>query len=199
MMKKTTAALLAFALLFACAISYAETGDESVSLALSAGAASSGRDTSPESLTDEEDTALVSAATDALKDYWKALYIECDYSKTGYLEIKNTRIIWIQDEPKGGEGVAGNADSYIEECFEGVDCVVEFVLFSDYYGSDPYYCDAGIADCVVVYADGTMAVSMMNLFYLYRSRTFSADFSGIIREIVDFGAEYNCADRLLEE
>ncbi len=67
--------------------------------------------------------------------------------------------------------------------FENVYCVIDFVILSDYFGTAPYYCDAGIDNCVVVYRDGTMVVSRQSLFNQYRARTYSNDFSAIIEKV----------------
>lgn len=94
-----------------------------------------------------------------------------------YLEIKNTRIIFIKD----------NAS----EEFKNYDYVVEFILFSNYFGSAPYYENVGVNDSVVVYKDGHAEVQKQNPFVMYRSRTFESDFSNIIETIIDLGPEYN--------
>lgn len=144
------------------------------------------------------ETSTVEAAIDALKEFWKGSYLKHDFSDSGYLEIRNTRIIWIQDEPDGGNEASESVNVVAKDYFGNVECVVEFVLYSDYFGSAPYYNDLGLDDHVIFYADGTLAVSR-NPFEIYRSRTFSVDFRGIIREVEDLGAAHNAVYRLLEE
>lgn len=100
----------------------------------------------------------------------------------GYFEIKNTRVIEI-----------GDTDI---ELFKDIDYIVEFVLFTDYFGSAPYYSSIGISDTVVVYSDGTMEVPNMNLLTAYRSRYYSTDFSDIIKKVYDCKDKYNCVEYL---
>lgn len=135
---------------------------------------------------------LVLPAIDVLKEHWKESYAKDGMSKSGYLEIKNTRIIWIQD------GLAGSESTPVKQFFGNVDYIIEFVLYTDYFGSEPYYNNAWIDNCVVVYTDGTRRV-VRDQFELYRSRSYNMDYSGIIERIVDLGSEYNSAYRLLDE
>ena len=114
-------------------------------------------------------------ATDAVKKYWKAEYSERGIDNT-YLEIKNTRIITIKD----------NNNEY----FSDIECIVEFVLYSNYYETAPYYTNIGTNDCVIFYKNGTVEVSP-NYFNLYRGRTFSFDYSDVIDTIYDFEHYFN--------
>lgn len=107
----------------------------------------------------------VEVAVEALNKQWD------DY------QIKNTRIIDLKETDI--------------EMFEGIDYIVEFVLYTDYFGSAPYYNNAGIYDTVSVYADGHAEINKRNLFDVYRSNTYLTDFSDIIQEITDLGAAYN--------
>ena len=112
-------------------------------------------------------------------------------SKSGYLEIKNARIIWVQ------EGLEKSDDSSAARFFGGMDYFVEFVLYTDYFGSEPYYGNAWIDNCAIVYTNGAIQISREPLD-LYRSRSYNMDYSRIIEEIVDLGAEYNAVYRLLD-
>ena len=114
-------------------------------------------------------------ATDALIKFWKAEYSDSNISDN-YLEIKNTRIITIKD----------NSNEY----FSDIECIVEFVLFSNYIDTAPYYLNVGVYDSVIFYKDGTVEVSP-NYFNLYRGRTFSSDFSDVIDTIYDFEHYFN--------
>lgn len=112
----------------------------------------------------------ISKALKALEKQWS------DY------QILNTRIIIVKEN---------NTD-----IFSDIDYIVEFVLFTDYYGSiygdsTPYYSNAGIYDTVIVYKDGTAALNMQNPFNSYRTLTYSSDFTQIIEKIEDFGNLYN--------
>lgn len=114
-------------------------------------------------------------ATDALIKFWKTEYSESGISDN-YLEIKNTRIITIKD----------NSNEY----FSDIECIVEFVLFSNYYDTAPYYTNVGTNDCVIFYKDGTVEVSP-NYFNLYRNYTYSTDFNDVIDTIYDFEHYFN--------
>lgn len=121
--------------------------------------------------------AQVQFALTELKKQWKELYENDMYEKgSGYLEIKNTRLIKIKEETEA-------------DLFKNVDYMVEFVLYSNYFGSAPYYGNCGTYDCVVVYKDGS--VDFKNLVSIYRSRTYSADFTGFIENICDYDDAFN--------
>ena len=117
----------------------------------------------------------ITDATDALIKFWKAEYSDSNISDN-HLEIKNTRIITIKD----------NSNEY----FSDIECIVEFVLFSNYIDTAPYYLNVGVYDSVIFYKDGTLEVSP-NYFNLYRGRTFSSDFSDVIDTIYDFEHYFN--------
>ena len=119
----------------------------------------------------------VDSAISALTEQWEDIYDEADISD-GYLEIKNTRVIEIN--PNHGE-----------ELFEDVAYVVEFLLFSDYYGAEPYYHSNVGYDCVLVYEDGSCKVSGSNIFMVYTSRTYETDYSHLMEEIYDLSDSYN--------
>ncbi|MBQ6374478.1 MAG: hypothetical protein IJJ45_08340, partial [Clostridia bacterium] len=75
-----------------------------------------------------------------------------------------------------------------------------FLIYTDYFYSEPYYSYPGLASSVLVHRNGRLEVQKAsNLFYLYRTRTYESDFSGIIEEIVDLNGAYNAVYRLLEE
>jgi len=145
-------------------------------------------------ITPEQD-AIVRQAIEALKDHWTQDYQKNQPDVNGYLEIKNTRIFAIQDEPTGGALEA--ADKYALADFGEVEYIVEFMLLSDYFGTGPaYYVNACVNDHVIFYTDGTVKVSS-NILNHFRAKTFSNDFSGIIEEVQDLGGAYNATYRLL--
>ena len=127
---------------------------------------------------------LVDDAIEELKSEWKDIYnanqnhIECD----GYFEIKNTRIIEI--------------DKTDIEMFKDIEYIIEFVLYTDYFGSAPYYSSIGLSDSVIVYGNGAMEVSGRNLLEVYRAHTFDSDFSDIVKEVYDCRDKYNCVEYL---
>lgn len=131
-----------------------------------------------------EKNEIAEEAVDVLKDFWEDKYQDADYLEDGYFEIKNTRVIYIQETD-------------IQE-FENVSCIVDFVLYTNYLGTAPYYLDVGTNNAVVVYRDGTTEVSH-NPILIYRSRTYNNDLSGIVDHIVDYHDQYNCVEDLLND
>ncbi len=126
---------------------------------------------------------MVVEAVDLLQRHWKETYDEMQIETDGYFEIKNTRVVDIKDND-------------VDE-FQNVDYIIEFELYTDMYGSAPYYQDVNAYDTVVVYKDdGSMKVSSGNLFRLYSGKTYVFDYSNIIESIKDYGGEYNCVKRL---
>ena len=147
---------------------------------------------------------IVLPAIEALRDAWRAVYTEDGMADlyaghSGYLEIKNTRIVQIREAPRKSFNETGEPDK-ATEVFGDIACVVEFVLAHDYFGSEPYYLINGTsaAECVLVRRDGSLEPAR-NPFVLYRAATYDMDFSGIIEEIVDLNGEYNAVCHLLEE
>ena len=125
---------------------------------------------------------IVSKAVSVLKNHWEAVYDEPNLETDGYFEIKNTRVINIKENTT--------------EEFKNIDYIVEFVLYTDYYGSAPYYQIVGIDDTVVVYKNGTMKVQRKNLINRYRDMHYINDFSDFIKSIDDYGDKYNCIEYL---
>jgi len=122
---------------------------------------------------------LVESAREALCDEWADIYSK-DRGCEEYVEIINTRVVTIN---------RGAGD--VNEMFWGVKYLVEFELFTDYLGTAPYYTNAGVYDCVIVYKDGSMEVMSQNPIDFYRSRYYTTDFSDIIDEMVNLGSTYN--------
>ena len=125
---------------------------------------------------------LVDEAIKELKSSWEDIYDDSSVKTDGYFEIKNTRVIEIKKND-------------IEE-FEDVDYIIEFVLYTDYFGSAPYYSNVGVTDSVVIYDNGDMEVSNVNILRMYSSRYYTYDYSDIIKEVNDYGDKYNCVENL---
>ena len=123
--------------------------------------------------------SVIKEAIDALKDEWKNHYEE--HNGDGYFEIKNTRVIVIKD----------NDNKY----FDNIKYIIEFVLFTDYYGTSPYYSEAHILNSVIYYESGEIK-PINNYLRLYSSKTFDYDYSKIIESIVDCGSKYNVKETL---
>jgi hypothetical protein len=129
---------------------------------------------------EKDETVL--QAIQALKAAWEQDYATSATHSDGYFEIKNTRVIYIKD----------NSVAH----FEDVACIVEFELYTDYYGSAPYYVNVGRLDSVTVYKDGTMEVNPMNPILVYSRATYTTDFSDFIGAITDYGTQYNQTAKL---
>ena len=143
---------------------------------------------------------IIEDSLELVKKYWREnvyadeWYLESDGTR-GYLEIIHTQIAYIKDEITADEGIQDTAEMY----FDDVSCVVEFQIMSDYYASDPYCFNVGLNNCVAVYRDGRMEVLEKSLFDIYRSRTYSMDFSGIVDSVKNLGPAYDAVYYLLEE
>ena len=127
----------------------------------------------------------VRQAIEAMKKQWEEVYNDENFyeiSRNKYLEIKNTRIIFIKDD--------------VPDVFENIDYIIEFMIFTDYSGSAPYYSNASIYDSVVFYRDGKIVVQQKSLFSFYRSRNYTSEFSNIIKSVNDLGSVYNKAYEL---
>ena len=123
--------------------------------------------------------SIVKDAIKELRNEWKEIYNKSE--NDGYFEIKNTRVIEIKDN-----------DISI---FKDVKYVVEFILFTDYYGSAPYYSEAVVSNVAVIYKNGNAEITG-DLFRRYSSATYSYDYSDIIKNIVDCGGKYNLIEYL---
>lgn len=131
---------------------------------------------------------VVALAVEEIKQYWTAKYTEHNQGN-GYLGIRFTRVVYVKD-----------ALALLQaEAFENMVCFVEFMLLTDYYESAPYYQHVGLNECVAFYHDGTFEVLGKNPLEMYRARTYSSDYSGIIAAISDRGAEFNADYMLLQK
>jgi hypothetical protein len=138
------------------------------------------------------ESAAAIQARQALLSHWKELYQTDSYQgHAGYLEIKNTRVFTIRDTVSSGSGEGSSKevreanDKKAREAFGDVACIVEFLLLSDYYMTEPYYAFVGAYDHVIVRKDGSVSVSAGSPFQRYRAVTYSNDFSGIIEKTDD--------------
>ena len=151
----------------------------------------------PEAERDDDVTEYVSAALsarDALLREWRGEYAQEMYEgHSGYLEIRSTRVFRIAEEPVSHADQ--RQDEIAQQVFGDVKYVVEFVLFSDYQATEPYYFWAGLKDHVTVSPYGGTTVTQ-NPFNLYRGRTYMGDFTGIIEDTVDLGYALNGVYRL---
>ena len=75
--------------------------------------------------------------------------------------------------------------------FQNVAYIVEFVIFSDFYGSAPYYGNVGYLESVAVYTDGTMEACKTNPLKEFRGKTYSTDYSEFLDSVVEYADAYN--------
>lgn len=118
----------------------------------------------------------IGTALNVVKEAWIKYYSNFDMEP--YLEIKNTRIIFIKDNA---------VDEY--DKFAEYDYIVEFILFTNIFGSSPYYME--VTESVVVYKDGRTELQRENPLKVYRSIMYKTNYSDIIKAVVDLGSEYN--------
>lgn len=140
---------------------------------------------------------IVQEAVGLLKDFWTEEYKEDFYENTdGYLEIIYTRVIYLNDAETADDVNA----QWLKKHFPDVYAIVEFIFLTDYYESAPYYWESGKlsrGNNVIVYRDGTMEICA-DLLNITRGKTYSSDFSGIIKSISNLGDKYNGIYHLIE-
>ena len=131
---------------------------------------------------EEEKDVTITRAVDALKASWSEYYRDSAVENDGYLQIANTRrIVFKENTVKDMKNIA---------------YVVEFLLYTDYYGSAPYYVQTtGIMDTVIVYKDGTLEVGS-NPLKAYSSQYYSWDFSAFVESVENLGNQYNITEKL---
>ena len=129
------------------------------------------------------DDEMIRRAMDVLWNEWiiqsEAIGFE------GYLRIMNTRVVELADNDV--------------DLFEGMEAIVEFVIYTDYFNNAPYYVEPNVYDSVAVYEDGSCAVQTFSLFERYRSKYFEIDYSKLIERVTDYYDAYNCEFRAIEE
>ncbi len=119
----------------------------------------------------------VDKAAELVAKQWKSIYDESPFTvgNDRHLEIKNTRIVHIKD-------------TGMEE-LKDVDYVIDFMLFTNYSGTAPYYTVADFYNTVTVYKDGTMDCDL-DVFALYTG-AYGNDFKNLIESVEDYGDEFN--------
>lgn len=124
----------------------------------------------------------VDLAISALTLQWKELYKE-DKAGDGHLEIVHTRVVKI--DPSADNEFFSKLDKG-----DLIEYMVEFTLYSDYFSSAPYYHNANTCDTVIIYSDGTTNVGL-NVLRLYSTRTYSYDYSKLVKNVKDYGTAFN--------
>lgn len=123
------------------------------------------------------DDGEIDKACEILGERWKEVYDESPFAvgDDRHLEIKNTRIVHIKD-------------TGLEE-LENVDYVIDFVLFTNYTGTAPYYTVSDFYNTVTVYKDGTMNQDT-DVFAIFTG-AYGNDFEKLVKSVEDCEAEYN--------
>lgn len=125
---------------------------------------------------------VVADAVDMLKQAWTEYYRDTAVENDGYLQLVNTRLITFKEN-----GV---------QDMRNIAYVVEFVLYTGYYGSDSYHAQTtGFMDTVTVYKDGTMEVGR-NPLKDYSTTYYSWDYSAFVESVEDLGDDYNFTEYL---
>ena len=122
----------------------------------------------------------VRKALEAVKDYWADIYAKSKSGMGPEIRIKNTRVIRLKS-------TAGECWDY----FQDVAYAIDFEIYSDYFGSAPYYTNAGIGDMVLIKEDGSVSVQWNDAFHAYSQWCFSYDYSDLIESVEDCGSYYN--------
>lgn len=131
----------------------------------------------------DANSKVATTAISELTDKWEEIF-DNGNAGNGYLEILHTRIVKI-DPPNNDEFFS----PLIEEKGE-IDCIVEFILYSDRFSSAPYYHNPDSMDTVIFYKNGSIEVTD-NVLSVYSKYTFNYDYSNIVTDIEDCGTAYN--------
>lgn len=124
----------------------------------------------------------------ALKDYWTGYYEEMSESENDrangdwYLEIKNTRLIELGEVEK--------------EPLKDVKYVVEFMIYTNFYGVAPYYSSIDVRNTVLIYKDGTVEASKTKGIPQYIAINYEAP---PIAAVHDYGTQYNAIYHLEDQ
>lgn len=114
----------------------------------------------------------VSTAVSLINRTWRNRYASVDETEDKTANIINTRLILIKENDN--------------EYFKDVKAVVEFDIFSNFYGTAPYYFNLLNYDTVTFYKSKSPEV--FDLFNRYRNQTYETDYSQFIDSIIDLGS-----------
>lgn len=122
---------------------------------------------------------IMNKSINVLKEGWEDIYTQLTIeNRENKIRIANSRIIELNDTHEISE-------------FQNVKSIIEFIVYSDYYGTQGKYCiNAGIYDTVLVYEDGTMEFQTQSIIKQYINRYYDYSFS-FISNVVELGSSYN--------
>ena len=130
----------------------------------------------------------VDKAITALKEYWTGYYAEMSETELDrangdwYLEIKNTRLVELGEVEK--------------DTLKDVEYVVEFMIYTNFYGAAPYYTAMDVRDTVLIYKDGTVEAGTTIGIPQYIAMHYEAP---PIDAVHDYGTQYNAVYHLEEQ
>ncbi len=128
----------------------------------------------------EEQYKVADVAVSALLSYWKEAY-KINKAGNGYFEIVNTRVVKIND--------SGFEDNF-SYLLGDIEYIVEFVIYTDFYGSAPYYHSTTTNNTVIVFKDGSTSIET-NPLYRYSTVAYNFDYSNIVTSIKNYGSAFN--------
>ena len=139
----------------------------------------------------EDYDALITRALSMLKAAWQEELARYDNpGKAYYVDIRGVRVIRIKEDLPERE----------TEVFGGIKYLIEFLYYDDYMscpagftsGHNVGYLDysGAFANTFAVDDEGNM-VPKPSLIRSYASRTYEADYSLFIEEVIDFRDQYN--------
>ncbi len=122
---------------------------------------------------------IMNNAISVLKEGWENVYTQRPIdNRENKIRIANSRIIEVKDTHEINE-------------FQNIKSIIEFVVYSDYYGTQgKYYINAGIYDTVLVYKDGTMNFESQSLIKQYINMYIDTSLP-FISSVVEFDSSYN--------
>ena len=134
---------------------------------------------SPSNNGNKEYNEIMNKSISVLKEGWEDIYTQRPIdARENKIKIVNSRIIELND-----------THTIIE--FEDIDKIIEFAVYSDYYGTQgKYYINVGMYDTILVYKDGTMGFEGHSPIRQYFSRYYDTSLPFISR-VVEFGSSYN--------
>lgn len=139
-----------------------------------------------ENTTEDTYTDEIEKALDLIREAWQDRADKYPVlMPKPYVNVKNTRIIKIAEDPKSEE-----TDNKPLEILTDVDYIIDFMMLTNYYG-DSYPINVEKWDQVIVKQDGSMEAYDGDLLNRISKSTGIIDFTGIIDEIIDLGDAYS--------
>ena len=137
----------------------------------------------------QDDDALIRAAVQTLKGAWQKEYSTSNHYSAGeyMVDIRATRLIRIKEDLEEREA----------KYFGDVSCIIEFLMYDDYYGVDGaghgvgYHDVSQMLNSVIVHKNGILEAVKASMIRQYSARTYIYDYIFFIKEVIDCGDTYN--------